>query len=106
MKMMAMILFMLLPILGLAYVGWHVWTLVPLPAGWRVGLVVLGVLSFLSLFLAVTRVIDGWPMWLARLLSENGIFSSSFSKYGTYYKQLLLHKEPFGVYKKEVLSCA
>ena len=28
------------------------------------------------------------PLWLSRLLSENRIFSSSFSKYGTYYKQL------------------
>ena len=30
------------------------------------------------------------PLWLARLLSENGIFSTSFSKYGTWYKQELL----------------
>lgn len=27
------------------------------------------------------------PMWLARLLSGNQAFSTSFSKYGTYYKQ-------------------
>ena len=30
------------------------------------------------------------PLWLARLLSENGIFSTSFSKYGTWYKQVIL----------------
>ena len=29
------------------------------------------------------------PIWLSRLLSENRIFDSSFSKYGTYYKQLI-----------------
>ena len=29
------------------------------------------------------------PLWLSRLLSENRIFDSSFSKYGTYYKQLI-----------------
>lgn len=29
------------------------------------------------------------PLWLCRLLSENRIFSTSFSKYGTYYKQLI-----------------
>lgn len=29
------------------------------------------------------------PLWLARLLSENNIFDVSFSKYGTYYKQLI-----------------
>ncbi len=33
------------------------------------------------------------PMWLARLLSENGIFSSSFSKYGAFYKQELYKQE-------------
>lgn len=27
------------------------------------------------------------PLWLARLLSENQIFSTSFSKYGAYYKK-------------------
>ena len=30
------------------------------------------------------------PLWLARLLSENGIFSASFSKYGAYYKKYVL----------------
>ena len=73
--MMAMILFMLLPLLGLAYVGWHVWTLVPLPAGWRVGLIVLGAVSFLSLFPVFSRAIDGWPMWLARLTYDVGCTS-------------------------------
>lgn len=30
------------------------------------------------------------PFWLARLLSKHKIYSRSFSKYGTYYKQKLL----------------
>ena len=30
------------------------------------------------------------PLWLARLLSENDIFSTSFSKYGAYYKQVVM----------------
>ena len=30
------------------------------------------------------------PLWLARLLSENDIFSASFSKYGAYYKQYIV----------------
>ena len=29
------------------------------------------------------------PLWLSRLLSENGVFPASFSKYGTCYKQNL-----------------
>lgn len=46
------------------------------------------------------------PMWLARLLSENGIFSSSFSKYGTYYKQQIGAAPLCGTYKKEVRNYA
>ena len=30
------------------------------------------------------------PLWLARLLSENNVFPTSFSKYGTYYKQIVM----------------
>ena len=30
------------------------------------------------------------PLWLAHLLSENHIVSTSFSKYGAYYKQAVL----------------
>ena len=30
------------------------------------------------------------PLWLARLLSENDIHMTSFSKYGTYYKNVVL----------------
>lgn len=33
------------------------------------------------------------PLWLARLLSENGIFPTSFSKYGTLYREHILKKE-------------
>ena len=32
------------------------------------------------------------PLWLARLLSENGIRMTTFSKYGTYYKNIALAK--------------
>jgi len=30
------------------------------------------------------------PLWLVRLMSENDIRTTSFSKYGTYYKQIIL----------------
>lgn len=35
------------------------------------------------------KIPGAMPVWLARLLSENNIFPVSFSKYGTYYKQLI-----------------
>ena len=45
------------------------------------------------------------PLWLAKLLSGNGIFPASFSKYGTYYQQFVLGGRP-AVIKKEVLLSA
>ncbi len=46
------------------------------------------------------------PLWLARLLSENKIFSTSFSKYGTYYKDVVLGGQSGREYHKEVLQIA
>ena len=42
------------------------------------------------------------PLWLARLLSENGIFPTSFSKYGTWYKQEILRLGMPGVTESPV----
>ena len=44
------------------------------------------------------------PLWLARLLSENGIFPTSISKYGTYYKEFVLGGRSAEVKKEVVLS--
>ena len=67
-----MIFFLLLPILGLAYCGWHLWTLIPLPRLWRAVLLCLGVGAFLLLFLNLSRFIDRLPLWLARLCYDVG----------------------------------
>ena len=75
--MMWMILFLLLPLAGLAYVGWHVWTLVPLSAVWRTVIVGVGVLSFCMIFLNFTRVIDRLPLWLARWSMTSATQASS-----------------------------
>ena len=45
---------------------------------------------------------DAAPLWLSRLLSENGIFPVSFSKYGTYYKHLMGRAPTYGNYWPEV----
>ena len=42
------------------------------------------------------------PLWLARALSENGIFPVSFSKYGTYYTDIVLGGRPAAMFNKEV----
>lgn len=44
------------------------------------------------------------PMWLARTLSENRIYRSSFSKYGTYYKECVEVRHPIiGMSEREEL---
>jgi hypothetical protein len=55
-----------------------------------------------DLILMELKLAGGAPMWLSRLLSENGIFSSSFSKYGTYYKHLMGRAPVYGDYHTEV----
>ncbi|MBQ6431130.1 MAG: polyphosphate polymerase domain-containing protein [Oscillospiraceae bacterium] len=44
------------------------------------------------------------PLWLSKLLSENRIFSTRFSKYGTYYQQFVLGGKPALTRKEVVLS--
>lgn len=71
-KNMWMILFLVLPLLGVAYCGWHVWTLVPLPRLWRSLLVLTGVGAFLLMFLNFARIIDRMPLGLARACYDVG----------------------------------
>ena len=70
-----MILFLAIPLAGLAYVGWHVWTLLPLAAVWKASAIALGVACFLLLFLDVTGRLDSLPLGLARPLYEVGTSS-------------------------------
>ncbi len=51
------------------------------------------------------KIPDCAPIWLCQLLSENGIFPTSFSKYGTYYKQTLSGKTG-GEHQKEAFIYA
>ena len=58
-----------------------------------------------GLYLMEIKIPGTAPLWLARLLSDNGIFSASFSKYGAYYKQYVLGGRS-AVIQKEVLLSA
>ena len=66
---------MLLPLLGLSYVAWHVWVLLPFATVWRAVCVGLGILCFLSLFLDFTGRLDALPMPFARALYNIGTSS-------------------------------
>lgn len=57
-----------------------------------------------GLYLMEVKIPGSAPLWLARLLSENGIFPTSFSKYGAYYRQFVLGSESAEIKKEVVLS--
>ena len=75
MKAMWMVLFMVLPLLGIAYVTWHLWVLVPLHNLWKLLIIGLGVASFALLFLSMARRFDTLPLWLAQGCYEVGTSS-------------------------------
>lgn len=62
----------MLPFLGLAYVLWHVWCLLPLSAGWRWTVIGVCLAAFLTLFLNFSRAIDHMPLGLASACYETG----------------------------------
>ena len=74
-KPMMMLLFLLLPLLALAYVGWHVWLLLPLSWGWKSLVVLLMVGAFAMLFASIFRATDRLPMPLATAVYEVGTSS-------------------------------
>ena len=75
MKMMWMLAFMLLPLLAMAYIGWHVWVLLPCSWIWRALLIAVMVVSFALLFLNMGRRFDGLPIGVASALYEVGTSS-------------------------------
>ena len=38
----------------------------------------------------------GIPLWLVNVLTREGIYKTSFSKYGTYYQMYMLHQTDIG----------
>ena len=69
------LLIILMPLAGLAYVGWHVWTLLPLAGVWKGLIVSVGVVCFLLLFLGLSGMLERMPLPLARVLYEIGTSS-------------------------------
>lgn len=57
-----MLLFTLLPLSALAYIGWHVWCLLPLGWIWKLLIVTLMTAAFLLLFAGIMRSTDRMPM--------------------------------------------
>jgi predicted MPP superfamily phosphohydrolase len=72
---MGMLIFMLLPLTALAYIGWHVWCLLPLSWIWKVLILALMTGAFLLLFTGFWRMTDRMPMPLAIAVYEIGTSS-------------------------------
>ena len=66
------ILFSLLLLAGLGYVGWHIWTLLPFSPVGRWIAVGLALLAFLLLFLNLSPLLDRLPMPLAKASYQVG----------------------------------
>lgn len=67
-----MIIFLVLPFAGLAYVLWHVWILLPLAALWRWIAAGVMVVLFLSMFLGFSGAIEKMPLNTATAVYETG----------------------------------
>jgi len=75
MKTMWMLFFMVLPLLGIVYVAWHLWVLLPVSTLWKALIIALGIGCFSLLFLSVARRFDSLPLWLAQWCYEIGTSS-------------------------------
>ena len=75
MKTMWMLVFTLLPLLEIAYIGWHIWCLLPLSWPWKTMAVILLAGSFFLLFAGFFRLTDRLPMPLAVGVYEVGTSS-------------------------------
>ena len=47
------------------------------------------------------KVVNSYPLWLINILNENGLFRTSFSKYGTEYTNYIKKK----MKKQEDILC-
>lgn len=71
MKLWALVFF-LLPVLGCAYVGWHVWRILPLVNVWKSVVVVLMAACFALFVLNFVIGLDRVPLPLARVMYDVG----------------------------------
>lgn len=69
---MWMIIFFVLPIVGLGYALWHIWQVLPFSNIWRWTIVGICIALFLSMFLVFSGVIEKMPLDLASITYEIG----------------------------------
>ena len=72
---MWMIIFLLLPLLGIAYIAWHVWCLLPCAWWWKVLAIALLAGSFLTMMFGMRGLYDSMPLSVGTALYEIGTSS-------------------------------
>ena len=72
MKVMWMIIFFVLPIVGLSYVLWHIWQMLPWSNPWRWTAVGIALACFLTMFLGFSGAIERMPLDVASVVYEIG----------------------------------
>ena len=72
---MWMIVFFLLPIVAIAFIGWHVWCVLPLEWMWKSLVILLMVGAFGLMFASIARYTDRLPMPMAIATYEIGTSS-------------------------------
>ena len=70
-----MMIFLLLPLLGIAYIAWHVWCLLPCALWLRVSAIALLAGSFLTLMFGMRGLYDSMPLPVGTALYEIGTSS-------------------------------
>ena len=73
--MVWMFLFTVVPFLAMAYIGWHVWCLLPLAWGWKLAFIIVMVASFLLMFGSIRRTTDQLPLEWGTAMYETGTSS-------------------------------
>lgn len=69
------LLFLVLPVAGLAYIIWHAWQILPWSVAGKIAVVMMIVLAAGCLFFNFTVGLDGLPLWLARFMYDVGTSS-------------------------------
>ena len=72
---MWMVIFMILPLLGIVYIAWHVWCLLPCTWWWKLLAVIQLVGSFLTMVFGMRGLYDSMPLSVGTALYEIGTSS-------------------------------
>ena len=72
MRLMWMIIFFALPLLGVGYAAWHVWQILPWSPLWKCCVLALGLLAFACMFLNFSGTLERLPLNVASMLYDFG----------------------------------